>query len=220
MSDTTPAEMQRLIADAFDRQGWEYDLTLGRTLLAEIVRTGGVDPEALVRRVPAEFIERNRTSRSTVAVVIERAVGGRSIKRDKAAHATVVINDNRYQVNLSGRAQIKNSNLNVGDGTQINVNVEASKGDLLAAVEAVVRAGLADDWNEDAARDLASIVDGRDDIDLNDVREITAEVVKAEQPKQGKVKALLGKIAVSGVGGALGTGLSAGLGELLTQLPT
>jgi hypothetical protein len=218
MTKATPAEMQRLIADAFDRQGWEYDLTLGRTLVAEIERAGGVDAEALARHVPAAFIERNRTSRSSVAAAIERAVGDRQVKPE-AAQATVVINDNRYQVNVSGASQISNSRLNVGDGTQINVDVNASKENVLAAIEALLRSGLTDAWNADAARDLASVIDQRDDIDVEDVREITTEVVKAERPKQGRVRTMLNEIAVSGLGGALSTGISSGLGEFIAQLP-
>jgi hypothetical protein len=219
MSETTPARMQRLIADAFDKQGWEYDLTLGPTLVAEIEHEGTVDAERLVRRVPAAFIERNRTTRSTVAAVIDRAVGGHSLKRDEAVTTLVFADNRRYEVRLGRGAQIHNSNLNVGEGMQVNVDLKAREDDILAAVESILRAALAGDWNEEAARDLASVIDSRDDIDLDDVRELAAEVVQTEQPKQGRVKALLGKIAVSGLGGALGTGLSAGLGTLLTQLP-
>jgi hypothetical protein len=109
--------------------------------------------------------------------------------------------------------------VNVGEGVQINVDVAGDKEELLGAVEAILRAGLAGDWNADAATALASVIEGRDDLGLDDVRRITVEVVEDAQPKQGRVKALLGQIATSGVGGALGTGLSSGLGELLSQLP-
>jgi hypothetical protein len=219
MTPTTPEEMQRLLAHAFDRQGWEYDLTLGRTLLAEIERAGGVDADALARQVPTLFIERNHTSRPNVAAVIERAVGGRSVKRGEGATTLVFADNRRYEVRLARGAQITNSNLNLGDGTQVNINLEASKEDVMAAIEVILRAGLTGEWNEDAARELASVIESRNDVDFEDVREITAEVVEVEEPTQGKVKALLGKIAVSGLGGALGTGISSGLGEMLGQLP-
>ena len=217
MSTATPAELQRLIADAFDRQGWEYDLTLGRNLVEEIERAGGVDAGALARRLPAEFIERNRTTRAHAAAAIERAVGGRSVKREESATTLVFADNRRYEVRLARGAQITNSNLNVGEGTL--VSVEARRDNVMAAIEAVLRAGLAGNWNAEAAGHLAEVVDGRDDIDFEDVREITADVVIAEQPKQDKVKELLNEIAVSGVGGALSTGITTGLGELLGQLP-
>lgn len=73
--------------------------------------------------------------------------------------------------------------------------------------------------NADAARDLASVIDEREDIDVDDVREITTDVVNAEQPQQGRVRTMLNQIAVSGLGGALSTGISLGLGELIGQLP-
>jgi hypothetical protein len=206
MTDSTPSELQRLVAGEFDRQRWEYDLTIGQTLLAEIERSGEVNAARLAERLPAEFFHRNRTSRENVVAAIERAVGGRSPKRREAAATLVFADNRRYEVKL-------------GRGAQINNNLEASKEDVLAAVEAMLGAGLAGDWNQDAARDLAAVIESRDDLDFDDVREITAEVVRAEQPKQGRVKELLGKIATGGLGGALGTGISTGLGELIGQLP-
>jgi hypothetical protein len=218
VSDTTPAQMQRLLATEFERRGWDYDLSVGRDILEEAERRGEVDGAALSKRVSAEFLGRNRASREDVADAIESAIGGRRLKRD-AEGATIVIKDNRYQVNLSGGSQIKNSKLNIGDGTQINVDVKASKENILTAVEALLVSGLTETWNADAARDLASVIDEREDIDVEDVREITTEVVKAEQPKQGRVRTMLNEIAVSGLGGALSTGISSGLGELIGHLP-
>jgi hypothetical protein len=214
----TPAAMQRLLATEFERHGWDYDLSVGRDILEEAERRGEVDGTALAKRVSAEFLARNGASREDLAVAIESAIGGRQLKRE-AEQTTIVINDNRYQVNLSGGSQIKSSKLNVGDGTQINVDVKASKENVLAAVEALLRSGLTETWNADAARDLASVIDEREDIDVEDVREITTEVVRAEQPKQGRVRTMLNEIAVSGLGGALSTGISSGLGELIGQLP-
>ena len=219
MTDTTPSELQRLIAAEFDRRRWEYDLDVGPKLVAEIERSGGVDADQLARLLPAEFFHRNQTTRANVAGALERAVGGRTPKRG-AAGATLVFADNRrYELKIGKGTQISNSPINVGTGTQFNVSLDASKTDLLGAVEAVIRAGLAGDWNADAARELADVIDGRGDIDYDDVREITAAVAKAEQPKQGRVKKFLTDIAVGGLGGTLGTGVSAGLGEVMNQLP-
>jgi hypothetical protein len=220
MTDTTPAELQRLIAAEFDRQRWEYDLSVGETIVAEIERAGDVPPDKLTQRLPPEFFQRNRTSRDLVAAAIGRAVGGRTPKRPEPTHSTLVFENSRhYEVTLGKGAQITNSQLNVGEGTQINVSVQANKDEVLAAVEALLRAGLAGDWNNDAARELATVIDSRDDIGYENVQEITAEVVQAEQPKQGRVKELLLKIATGGIGGALGTGISAGAGKLIQQLP-
>jgi hypothetical protein len=220
MSDASPAELQRLIAAEFDRQRWEYDLSVGEHIVAEIERAGEVIPDKLAQRLPTEFFQRNRTSRDLVAAAIRRAVGGRTPKPSEPVLSTLVFDNSRhYEVKLGKGAQITNSQLNVGEGTQINVSVQASKDDVLAAVEALLRAGLVGDWNNDAARELATVLDSRDDIGYEDVQKITAEVVRAEQPKQGRVKELLLKIASGGLGGALATGISAGAGELIPLLP-
>lgn len=220
MTGATPSELQRLIAAEFDRQRWEYDLSVGESIVAEIERAGEVAADQLVQRLPPEFFQRNRTSRDLVAAAIGRAIGGRRPKRPQPTHSTLVFDNRRhYEITLGKSAQITNSQLNVGEGTQINVSVQANKDDVLAAVEALLRAGLAGDWNNDAARELATVIDRRDDIGYEDVQEITAEVVQVEQPKQGRVRELMTKIAVGGIGGALGTGISAGAGEILQQLP-
>jgi hypothetical protein len=220
MSAHTPAQMLRLIAELFDRQGWQYDLTLGPELVAHIERAGSADGQALAQRIPADFFDRNRTTRQTVAAALDRALAGRSVERSEQPAVTLQFADNRqYVVKLARGAQLTNSNLNLGDGTQVNVNVEVGKDEVLAGLEVLLRAGLAGELDHDALRDLGSVIDSRDDIEVEDVRQLTAEVVRTEQPTQGKVKALLGKLAVSGVGGAVGTGISAAIGELISQLP-
>jgi hypothetical protein len=222
VSDAAPSELQRLIAAEFDRQRWEYDLGVGESIVAEIERTGEVIPDQLVQRLPAAFFRRNCTSRDLVASAIGRAVGGRTPKRpEEPAQRTLIFDNSRhYDVKLGTGAQITNSQLNVGEGTQINVSVQGSKEDVLAAVEALLRAGLAGDWNIDAARELATVIDSRDDVGYEEVQAVTAEVVQDDQPKQGRVKELLLKITTSGLGGALATGISAGAGELIHQLPS
>jgi hypothetical protein len=221
MSDASPSELRRLIAAEFDRQRWEYDLSIGDSIVAEIARAGEVAPERLAERIPAEFFQRNRTSRELVADAIGRAVGGRTPKRtEEPAHRTLVFDNSRhYDVKIGKGAQITNSPLNVGEGTQTNVSVQASRDDVLSAVEALLLGGLVGDWNDGAAHDLAGVIDRRDDVSYEDVQEITAAVIQTEQPKQGRVKELMTKIAVGGFGGALATGISAGAGELIHQLP-
>jgi hydrogenase maturation factor HypE len=92
-------------------------------------------------------------------------------------------------------------------GTPAVARADADKQKVLLAVEAIVRVGLVGDWNEDAAKDLASVVNDRSDLDYEDVQKLASEVVETEQPTKQRVKALLGQIATSGVGGALGTGI-------------
>jgi hypothetical protein len=210
----TPTELQQHIAAEFERNGWTYDLTVGRVLVAAIERSGVVEAEALSRVVPQDFLVRNDTTREAVATAIERAVGRKSVRREAAQLTTLVINDHRYSINLGPGARIESSNLSVG-GIQVVVDLTVDKGDVLAAVETMIRAGLAGEWNATAARELANVIDERSDVTMDDVRELTAEVVEGEQPTSERIKAFLADVAANAVGGALGTGISAGLGGFL-----
>jgi hypothetical protein len=219
MTEATPAGLQRLIATTFDAQGWEYDLSVGSQLVEAIQKQGGVDSAKLVRILPAAFFERNRVSKDLVSKVIERAIGGITLKEEGRVVTTIVIGGNNYQLNVGAGASIVNSNLNVGEGTQIVATADADKQDVLLAVEAIVRAGLAGDWNDEAAKELAALVDSRSDLDYEDVQKVAAEVVKAEQPDKQRVKDLLTRIATSGLAGALATGITTGVGQAITHLP-
>jgi hypothetical protein len=220
VTDTSPSKMQELLAAEFDRQGWEYDLTIGSALIEEIERVGTVDPEHLASLVPSAFVSRHGTTRPLVAAALGRALGGRRPKRDTERAATLVFADHRtYEVNLGPGAAISHSNLNLGDGQQINVNVEGAREDVLAAVDAIVSAGLTGEWNDDAVRELGAVLDTRDDLTLQDVTATVIATVERERPSQGRAKQLLDRIAVSGLGGLLTIGLSSGIGEVFSQLP-
>jgi hypothetical protein len=219
MTASNPAEFQRLLAAAFDAQGWEYDLAIGAQIVQAIQTQGKVDPAQLTSAMPGAFFERNRVDRSLVQRAIEGAIGGRTLKEEEAVPATIVIGGNNYQLNVGAGASIVNSNVNVGDGTQITVSADADKQDVLLAVEAIVRAGLAGDWNDDASRDLAVVVNARPDVDYEEIQKVAREVVSAEQPTKQRVKGFLTRIAASGLSGALATGITAGLGEAITHLP-
>jgi hypothetical protein len=219
MSTATPAEFQRLIATAFDSQGWEYDLAVGRQLVDAVRKQRGVDATRLVGVLPGTFFERNRVSKSVVATVIERALVGQSLREESRMPTTIVIAGNNYQVNVGEGASIVNSNLNLGEGTQIVASSDADKQDVLLAVEAIVRAGLAGDWNDEAAKELAALVDSRSDLDYEDVQKVASDLVKAEQPSKQHVKDFLTRIATSGLAGALATGITTGVGEAVTHLP-
>jgi hypothetical protein len=218
---TTRSDLQRRLAAEFDRRLWQYEMDAARAIVDAVEAAGAVDPQYLADRVPAGVLRRNGIDRPTMAEAIEAAIGGFTLKPPEPTMSTtaITINDNRYQVNVGAGASMDSSKINVGDGQQINVDVEAPKDQVLEAVRALVRAGLTGDWNDGAAGDLAKVLAGRVDIGLDDIQVVTAEIVEAEQPTQGKVKALLGKIAVSGLGGALGTGIATGAAQILPYLP-
>lgn len=218
MTTITPAEFQRLIATEFGRRGWDYDLTVGRELLGRVERDSPIDGLKLAEGLSATFLERNRATRGDIADALRRAVGGRTLSGGQES-TTLVINDNRYQVNLGAGAHISGSVLNVGRGSQIVVGTNATKSEVLAAVEAIVRAGLDGEWNNAAAADLATVIQKRSDVDLEDVRKVTTDVGRAEKPNRERAAGFMKEVAASGLGGALGVGISAGLGELISQLP-
>jgi hypothetical protein len=218
VSDATPTTMQRLLAGEFERRGWPYDLAVMGDLIDAITSAGSVDPAALARRVPARYRDSNDVSVDDLEDAIRRALGGRTPATEPRA-VTLVINDHSHRLTLEKGASIRDSNINVS-GTQIVVQSTATKDEVLAGVAALVRAGLAGGWNVDAARELADLIDARDDVAYEDVHDVTVEVLDEQSPKRSRAKELLGQIAASGIGGALSTGITAGVGELLGQLPT
>ncbi len=219
MTSIAPTELQRLIASAFDAQGWEYDLSIGPKFVDAIRKRGTAEPAQLVQLLPGVFFERNRVDRALVEDAIANAIGGRSVQEAGNMPATVVIGSNNYQLNVGAGASIVNSNVNLGAGAQVNVGSDASKEDVLLAVEAIVRAGLAGDWSDDAGRDLGRALSARSDLSYEDVQHVAANVAKAEQPTKQRAKDFLTRVAASGLSGALATGITAGLGEALTHLP-
>ncbi len=219
MTATTPAEFQRLVAAAFDAQGWQYDLSVG-PMLVEVAKAGRpMNGTELAQVLPKTFFDRNRVTRDAVASVLTRAVGGRTVEEEIAVPASIVIGGNNYQLHIGAGASIVDSNINLGEGSQINVTSEGDKRDVLLAVEAIVRAGLAGDWSDDAGKDLASLVAGRGDLTYEDVQAVALEVARKEQPTKDRVKGFLARIAASGISGTLATGLTAGLAEAIHLLP-
>jgi hypothetical protein len=214
LTPETPTQLQQQIASEFERNGWTYDLTTGRMLVEAIERSGGADAEALAGVVPHDFLVRNDTTREAVAAAIDRAVGGKSVQREAAQPTTLVINDNRYSMKLGAGARIDSSNVNVG-GTQIVVDVNVDKGDVLAAAETPIRAGLTGEWEPSAAAELARVMSERGDVTVEEVRELTKEIVEAEKPAETGIKAFLADLAANAIGGALGAGISVGLGGFL-----
>lgn len=217
MTGVSPARMQSLLAAEFERHGWEWDLGAGRTIVQEIERHGTVNAERLAQRVPGDFLARNHTDRAELAMVIGAALGSTvPAAPPPAATTTLVIHGSQYNVTVG--ANSANSPITVG-GTHINVEVATSKGEVLDAVAALVRAGLTLRWDADAASALGEAIESRNDIRYEDVQGRTEEVVRAEAPTRERAKAFLEKVAAGGLGGALGTGIAAGVAEALTQLP-
>jgi ribosome-associated translation inhibitor RaiA len=132
-------------------------MTVGADVVAEAERRGVVEPAVLATRVSSTWLAQNAATREQVTAAIDRAIGGRVVRLHERTPVTLVINDNRHQLNMGAGAQIADSQVNVS-GTQINVRAEAPKEDVMAAVAALVRAGLNDDWNPNAARALAEVV--------------------------------------------------------------
>lgn len=218
MSTATPAVLQRRLGTEFARRRWHYDADVVGDLIEHIERTGAIDPPALARRVPHLFRERNDATVDELTDAITTAIGDRTPVPDTTG-TTIIIDDRSHHLTLGPHASISGGNVNVG-GTQIVVGSDAPKEEILAGVATLLRAAASGDWNPAAARDLAEIVDARDDIDYGDVHDITVEVLEEDPPKQSRAKEMLAEIATSGIAGALTTGITAAIGELLGQLPT
>lgn len=207
--------MQSLLADEFARRGWQWDLATGRGIVEEIEKRRAVEPARLAQRAPADWIARNHTTRAELAEAIEAAIGG--LAPSAPTPTTLVIHGSQYNITVSG-SNLTDSPIEVG-GTRVNVSSDSGRQEVLDAVAALIRAGLSDGWNADAATALAGVIEQREDLGFEDVQKVTGDVVRAEQPNSGRAKAFLEKVAAGGLGGALGTGISAGVGEMLLQLP-
>jgi hypothetical protein len=220
VSAATRAELQRLLAGQFESRGWEYDMNLGADIAEEVGRRGLVDPPGLAGRVSGTWLARNRTTREDVAAAIERAIGGRTPEPEQHPATVLTVYNNDYSLSMAPGSTISGGQVNVG-GTQINIQADVSKDEVLAGIGALVRAGLDGGWNPEAAGALAAAVDARSDIGFEDVEGVVVEAAEAasEPPDEGRIRGMLRSIAEQGVGGALGTGISAGLGWLLRNPP-
>jgi hypothetical protein len=201
------------LAAEFSAQGWPYEHDLAPALLDSVERGGPTNGQALVRQVPADYLDRNGIEREQMAKVLDRALGGQAVEAGSGSTTSVVITDNRNAIQLGEGASIVNSQANTA-GNQMVVQAESSKEDVLATAMALVRAGLTGDWNEAAVRDLGQIIEGRSDITIEDVREMVRQAVEEQKPEKGHIKELVTKISTSAVAGALSTGIIAALGAL------
>jgi hypothetical protein len=214
----TPGQMRTRLAAELDRSGYDYDAPIVSEIVDTIASDGAVHPQRLAQIVTATYLTRNGTDRQQIADVIARALGA-SIPTAEPASVTVSLRegDTNYNLQLTDQAQV--GSLNVGSGTQVVVDASANRDAVLAAVAALVQSGLRDEWDQPAARALATSISQRDDVTMTDIQRTAAEVIESQQPKQSRVRAFLEKVAVGGLGGALGTGLAAGAGAVIQQLP-
>lgn len=219
MSDLTPTDLRTLLAAEFDARGWEYDLVTGRAMVERAERDGQIDPAALARAVPSSFLRRTGATRDDIQAAIEYAAGGRALRAEERAPATLLINDNRYQLHMAEGASISGSQVNVG-GTQINVRADTDRAEVLAGIGALVRAGLEDDWNVEALVDLADTISDREDISYEDVEHVVVEVAEdaTEHLDRGRIRRMMQSIAEQTISGALAIGLTSGLTEALALL--
>jgi hypothetical protein len=220
MTDITPADLRSRIAAEFDRRGWPYEPDTAQRLLSGSSPGESIDATALAARLPADYLDRNGIDRDLLAAALAD-LGGLTLAAVPASQAvTITINDERYQVNMLGKAKIEGSNLNLG-GTQVNVDVDvdASRSEVLAGAEALVRAGLGGEWDPAAAEALAAVVDERGDISAADLNELTREVATAERADPGRIRAFLEQVALSAASSKVASGITSGLAYLLANPP-
>lgn len=206
------AELQRRLATEFEQQGWPYEHAFAPALFEHIERLGTADGATLAQHLSADFLHRHGITRERMGRVLDKAIGGQTLERDAPSQTRLVFTDNRYSIQIGDHSPVSNSTPNTGN--EIIVQANASKDDLLAAVATLVSGGLCGNWNDDAAQQLAQVIDGRDDITIEDVRDAARDAAEAAQAEPSTVKALLTRISVGATSGALGTGIVAALGAL------
>lgn len=69
----TATQLQRLLAEEFERRGWEYDLSVARAVVDEVLRSGRVEAMALARLASKGFLARTRASQADLAEAIATA---------------------------------------------------------------------------------------------------------------------------------------------------
>lgn len=211
----TRAELQERLAAEFGAQSWPMEIDTGPAILDGIREGETPNPQALAARVPAHYLTRHGMSRQDLADAIGRALGGRTLEGSTADARTITIQifNNQHSIQISGRAKVNDSQLNTGN--QLILGNNAPKQDVLAAVATLVNGGVSGEWNSAAAADLARAIESRDDIGMDDIRQAALEAAGGDQADKGRIRKLLEEIAVSGLGGALSTGITAALGGLL-----
>lgn len=100
--------------------------------------------------------------------VLERVLGGETIKPDCMNTTSVVINAHRYSINVGRSGTVTNSQLDAA-GNQMVVQGETSKQAVLATPMPLARARLGGDRNRAVVRDLGDVITGRADMGIEDI---------------------------------------------------
>lgn len=220
MTSTSVADLRNRLAAEFEARGWEYEPVAGQAILDGVVSDGHVDAAAIARRVPRDFLRRQGADQGSLANAIERAIGGWTPDPERTSVPMLTIDNRSYHLGLGVGAQITGGQINVG-GTQINVRADTAQEEVLAAVRALVLAGLEGHWNPDAARHLGAVIDDRDDVGFEQVRSAAVDAAEtvADPVDDERVRGMLQSISEQGLGGALGTGIAAVAGALIRNPP-
>jgi hypothetical protein len=200
----------RLLGDEFEARGWRDDDDLALTITQEMVVRGGLDLAAALQVDSATFRTRNNASKAELREAVGTAFADRTLAEEAPNGISVSAGGDVYV--LQANRAVFHGPVNQG-GVQINLD-GASADELLTAVGALVVSGLRGDWNPDLAGALSAQLDQRDDIDLDRVQAAVVEAAEAEEPEPGRVRELIEKVAVSGIGSFLSAALSSGLGQI------
>jgi hypothetical protein len=210
------ARMRSRLASEWEGMRWDWDLQVGAIMLDQLKAGETVDPAGLAAVLPNSYLATYRTDRDELAEVIDRAIGGETLTGEPSAPSvSVTVHGDNYSFNLGAGAQIHGDQVNVGGGVQIVVDVNASKEDLLSALQAVVASGLQGQWNPEAALAVGRAVEERGELSVAEVRGAVLELGQSEGVERPRVEELIEKVAVGGFGTFLATALGAGLGDLL-----
>jgi hypothetical protein len=216
MTAETPDRIETLLAGEFNQQGWQWEPGTGATLVGEGERLGRVVGETLAAKLPADFLQRNRTTREQVASAIDRAAGGLTVTHEPTAASIQIIvqNGDSYNVSFGPGANIQNSPFNIGPGSQLQINSQSTTGDLAAALGALVAAGLGGEWDDEAARAIGASIEDQKKISLEEARAAVLESGKEIAPQPSRILEFIEKVAVSGLGSFLTTAITLGLTDL------
>lgn len=206
------AELTRAATAVFKGQGWLLEQGLLPPVIDEIEKQGPADGAALAAVISGDYLDRHGISRAQMATVLGQALGGRSLDSEPAKQSTTVIYDNRNSIQINN-SQVSGSQLNTGQ--QIQVNADASRDDIRTAIAALVSAGLAGDWNPQAAQALGEVIEAREDIDFAEIRDVAQKAGAPQQADPGKIKAFLTQVGTSVASSTLTQAIIAGVGAAL-----
>jgi hypothetical protein len=212
--------MRNRLASEWEVMGWEWDLQVGGYLLDQLVVGSPVSPAVMAEALPSSYLSRYRTDRQTVQEAIERAIGDEVLDEEQRGPApiTLVVHGDNYTVSFGDNATFEGSPLNIGPGTQLNLDSSSDVDELLRAIGILVTSGLGGQWDSRAALAVEKLVKEHGGLTVENVRSAVIEAGEAAGADAGRIQELTEKVAVSGLGSFLSVALSSGLADLLHQL--